>query len=500
MADRNTLLEYAKHTEFDIAIIGGGINGACAYHHLCQAGYKVLLVDKGDFAGATSQASGMMIWGGLLYLKNLDLFTVYKFSRARDAMIRYMQDHVSCTPYRYMPAISGQRSKYFVYSGLYLYWLLGHFRRKAPVSENRFNELSLLAEGKFNGSLLYEESMLRQSDSRFVLHWISPHQSEFQVPLNYCALDAGSYSNRDKNWHLEMSDQLTAKAFPVRCRYVINCAGVWTDSVNDAFGIDSPYRHMFGKGVYISTKRPEGHQTPLIFEMGKEGDTLTYVPWGPVSMWGPTETFSNDLESGFSAEPEDIRFLLESINRNIKTTFTKQDIVSLRCGVRPLAVRKNRGDSRYPLDISRHARIVISREKAWCSVYGGKITGCTQVASKLVRKVRNMLPAPTQFNQLPTLPETVFDTAFPGLDDSLPSIDWCMEHEFCHTLDDYLRRRTNIAQWIPRQGLGANGENSAYLQQLALALAHGDSEMATGMVQKHRQMVHRNFEQLIDRI
>ena len=48
---------------FDVVVVGGGINGACLYHYLCAAGYSVLLVDARDFAGATSQASAMMIWG-----------------------------------------------------------------------------------------------------------------------------------------------------------------------------------------------------------------------------------------------------------------------------------------------------------------------------------------------------------------------------------------------------------------------------------------------------
>lgn len=61
---RSIDLEIAQRETFDATIIGGGINGASLYHHLCQKGYRVLLVDKGDFAGGTSQASAMMVWGG----------------------------------------------------------------------------------------------------------------------------------------------------------------------------------------------------------------------------------------------------------------------------------------------------------------------------------------------------------------------------------------------------------------------------------------------------
>lgn len=88
---------------FDVVVVGGGINGACLYHYLCAAGYSVLLVDARDFAGATSQASAMMIWGGLLYLRNWDLLTVWRLCAARDRMIRQIEDWVEVRPFRYLP-------------------------------------------------------------------------------------------------------------------------------------------------------------------------------------------------------------------------------------------------------------------------------------------------------------------------------------------------------------------------------------------------------------
>ena len=69
---------------FDAAIIGGGITGASLYDRMCREGYRVLLVDRGDFGSGTSQASAMMIWGGLLYLRQLDFGTVWNVvTRAR---------------------------------------------------------------------------------------------------------------------------------------------------------------------------------------------------------------------------------------------------------------------------------------------------------------------------------------------------------------------------------------------------------------------------------
>ena len=77
----------------DALIVGGGITGAPLYHTLCGRGYRVALIDKGDFASGTSQASGMLIWGGLLYLKNLEFATVVKLCRARSEWLeRFSRD------------------------------------------------------------------------------------------------------------------------------------------------------------------------------------------------------------------------------------------------------------------------------------------------------------------------------------------------------------------------------------------------------------------------
>ena len=131
MEIRQSSWNYAKTTTFDVAIIGGGINGSCLYNKLCNKGYKVILIDKGDFGCGTSQASAMMIWGGLLYLRNFDIFSVYHFSKERDAMIKDMGAWVTPCSFRYIPVSKGGIKKHFVHLCLYLYWLLGD--RKSVV-------------------------------------------------------------------------------------------------------------------------------------------------------------------------------------------------------------------------------------------------------------------------------------------------------------------------------------------------------------------------------
>ena len=177
MNGRTTLLKNCGQTAFDVAIIGGGITGAALYHQLCAQGYRVLLVDKGDFACGSSQSSGMMVWGGILYLRRLDIASVLRFSHARDQLLRHYPALVAPGSFCYLPPADNLLWRYLVLSSLYAYWLLGCLDRKPPTVENSFDEQSLLGPERFSCALSYEEGFLKDSDCRFVLQWITPYQS-----------------------------------------------------------------------------------------------------------------------------------------------------------------------------------------------------------------------------------------------------------------------------------------------------------------------------------
>jgi glycerol-3-phosphate dehydrogenase len=494
---RSQFRDHAATTTFDAAIIGGGVGGACLYHHLCARGHRVLLLDRGDFACGSSQSSGMLVWGGLLYLRNFDLAAVFRFSRARDALIETQRDWVRPKTMRYIPADRGGPARQVVLAGLYLYWLMGLFHRRAPAQEKNFAEQKLIRHQAGRHALVYEEGALEHSDARFVLHWIMPHQSPEQVPLNYCAVAGGEYAKSDGLWRLRLEDMLTGHEFAARARTVINCAGPWVDEVNRLFGIRTPCRHLFSKGVYIGLRRPQAHQALLVFEMGRHGDVLTYMPWGPVSLWGPTETRIEDLEQ-YRADPADLAFLIEHANRNLDSAISRDDIVSLRCGVRPLVVPNSFARDVYPLEIPRNHRIVVDRHRPWVSFFGGKLTNCVDIAAAIYARLPRDRLAPPRMNGVAHgAGADVEWTRFPGLDEPVPSARWCARHEFCRTLADYLRRRTNIAQWLPREGLGRHDEHLPEIERIALDLSGGDAACAARQVADYRRSVAENFDQVI---
>lgn len=469
LTHRQTQWERLKSTSVDILILGGGISGACLFQHLSAAGYHVLLIDKGDFACATSQSSAMMIWGGLLYLRDLRFPTVWQLCESRDRLVREKASWVRPQQFRYLVAHKGRRGGLLMNTALHGYWVMGRCRGARPQRSNDFPEASFLRSQVFANSFLYEEAVVDTSDSRFALRWILEGQAENAIALNYCAPLEASFKERSGEWILMLQDQLAAhQKSAVRARVIVNCTGPWTDQVNTQFGFQTPFKHVFSKGVFIGLPRFPDHELPLIMDVGDKGDCMSLIPWGPISLWGPTESANAELTEASSIKPADISYLLKELNSFLTEPKSADDIISVRNGVRSLVVNTNTRGNDSTLRLSRKFEVYSDPERPWISVYGGKLTGCVRLAQIATAKIRRLIGARSRPRRRNAVEQGGFEkTTYPGLSISVPTLRWCVNRELCCTLEDYLRRRTNIAQWIPRGGLGRHNENRSYLTKVS---------------------------------
>lgn len=460
---------------YDVVVIGAGINGAAICCALSGAGQRVLLVDQGDIGGGTSQASTMLIWGGLLYLKDFEFGTVRDLCRDRDRLIANEPALVRTCAVRYLPT-PGQRAPALVTAALHGYWLMGSSARRRPRRRAVFDEQSLLADDRAS-AWQFEEGTLTESDARFVLAWVQRSVARGAHVRTYARVSAVAREGRGLT-RLELTDTITHQTSSVVAPVIVNAAGPGADLVNRLAGIESPFRHALSRGVSIAVPRQSQHQAHLVFD-AEGGNTLTLAPWGPTALWASTESLHPTLAEANALTSDDVAYLLEQYNRRFRQPLSAADVLSVRLGVRPVAVGRAQALDGVGLGLSRHHRLHLDLERRWLTVYGGKLSGCRGLADDVAQHLTDVLPSRAGRRPGGTAPLTTPDTAtYPGMPDPVVSATWARDHEHCRTLDDYLRRRTNIAQWLPRGGLGRRDEHRAVMLQIARTIHRGDTAAA----------------------
>lgn len=471
---------------YDVVVIGAGINGAAIGGALSGAGQRVLLVDQGDIGGGTSQASTMLIWGGLLYLKDFEFGTVRDLCRDRDRLIAHEPALVRACAVRYLPT-PGQRPPALVTAALHGYWLMGSSARRRPQRRPVFDEQALLADDRA-GAWQFEEGTLVGSDARFVLASVQRSVALGAQVRTYTRVSAVAPEGRGLT-RLQLTDTTTGRTSSVVARVVVNAAGPGADLVNHLAGVESPFRHALSRGVSIAVPRQPEHQTHLVFD-ADGGNTLTLAPWGPTALWASTESLHPTLDEARALTSDDVAYLIAQYNQRFRQPITATNVLSVRLGVRPVAVGRAQAVDGAGLGLSRHHRLHLDVERGWLTVYGGKLSGCRGLADDVVQRLAPSLPRRGGHQRGGTAgvatPET---TTFPGMPEPIVSAAWARDHEHCRTLDDYLRRRTNVAQWLPRGGLGRHDENVAALRALARTIHGGDETAAEADLISYRARV-----------
>lgn len=156
-------------------ILGGGINGAVAASALSAKGAKVALIDKGDFAGFTSQSSSNLAWGGIKYMETFEFGLVRKLCMSRNKLMRNYPSTVE--EIRFFTTITkGFRHGVLkLYAGTLFYWLMGNFFTKPPkyLTKAMMNqEEDIIKLDNAVGGFEYSDAYLHDNDARFVFLFI----------------------------------------------------------------------------------------------------------------------------------------------------------------------------------------------------------------------------------------------------------------------------------------------------------------------------------------
>jgi glycerol-3-phosphate dehydrogenase len=377
-----------KAEEFHVFVIGGGITGAGIARDASLRGYRVALVDKGDFAGRTSSHSSKMVHGGLRYLQYYKFRLVSEALRERYTLSKIANNLVNPQPFLITVYRGASHGPGTYRMGLILYDLLALFRTPEThkgLSPERSSELEpLLKEDGLLGGFLYYD--YRVDDARLTLANVKTAWLRGAAVANYVEV-VGLVKESSKIVGVRMKDLLSGEEFVCRSKVVVNATGPYADKVRalDDPACEKKLRPTKGVHAVISPERlPIRH---AIVTEAQDGRNVFAVPWGRYVLIGTTDKdYEGDLDS-VCATKEDILYLLDSVNRALPSAGLKaEDVTATYAGLRPLVFELGVKES----EVSREHEIFVSPSGLF-TIAGGKLTTYRSMAAELMDKVSRVL-------------------------------------------------------------------------------------------------------------
>lgn len=385
----SNLKKLRKEENYDVLILGGGINGAVSAASLSAKGLKVALIDKGDFAGFTSSNSSNLAWGGIKYLESHEYLLVNKLCKSRNHLMRSYPSSVK--EIRFLTTIQkGFRfPAFFVFLGTILYWLIGRFFTQPPrylTAKMLKNREPAIDTSNAVGGFEYSDSYLYDNDARFVFNFIGSALDYGCMAVNY--VESLGSKRVDGIWLTKVRDNINKKTFTIRSKVLINACGPYVDKHNELIGQSTEHRHLFSKGIHLIVNRITDIKRVLAF-FASDGRLFFVIPMGEKTCIGTTDTQVENPQT--EVTNEDREFVLNNVNAllALEVPLTKKDVISERCGVRPLALKGRDGVADW-VKLSRKHAVDVNLSEQHLSIFGGKLTDCINVGDEISDIVASM--------------------------------------------------------------------------------------------------------------
>jgi len=298
--DRVAAIERLASREFDLFVIGGGIVGAGIAEAASAHGLDVALVDKGDFAGATSSASSKLIHGGLRYLRLGDVGLVREAHHERRALMRVVAPHlVRRLPFLFPLYEDGPYRPWFVQTGIVVYSTLARAKLNGLVELERARRLvpELRANG-LRSCALYEDAWT--NDGRLTLANLRGAADRGATVLN------GAEVIGVQPLEVRVDGHVVA----ARAKQVINAAGPWVDHVRRLEDPQAKPSMRLSKGVHVVVDGGESWGAALTIPHDKVRVSFA-VPWEGMLLLGTTDTEYTGSPGDVSVSDTDVAQVLD---------------------------------------------------------------------------------------------------------------------------------------------------------------------------------------------
>ncbi|MFT5169684.1 MAG: glycerol-3-phosphate dehydrogenase [Lysobacterales bacterium] len=368
--------------QYDLVIIGGGINGAAMANLASQQGLNVALVEKGDFASGTSSKSTKLVHGGLRYLEKFQLKLVSEALAERALQLKKAPHLVKSLDFIIPMYKDAKRPVWMVRLGVFIYDVLsGNLssqRRKFLTKNNVLKSIpSIKQEGLIAGVSYCDAQM---DDARLCLENVLQAASQGADVFNYMEVRETIKEN-GKTVAIKAYDTLKNKYYEIAAKNFICTVGPWANQFAKR-ELNQPAKKVrLTKGVHI-VYRGEFSKEAILIPVERDGRIFFMIPWQGNTLIGTTDTdYDGDLEK-VVADEKDIAYLIREVNRYFPDRlFKRENIITTFAGLRPLVHEEGAASK-----VSREHVI----EKSFSGIHyvlGGKYTTYRKIAEECLEKI-----------------------------------------------------------------------------------------------------------------
>ncbi len=377
---------------YDLAVIGGGINGCGIARDAAGRGLKVLLVEQDDLASATSSWSSKLIHGGLRYLEQYEFRLVREALQEREVLLR-IAPHIIHPMEFILPHDKYMRPAWMVRIGLFMYDNIGG-KISLPGSRT-----VMFPDARYSAGLkpairrgfFYSDAQV--DDARLtILNAVSAREHGADVRVR-TRLVAG---RREADaWQLTIRDVDRNTDQQVRARGVVNAAGPWVkDLLDRALQVKIQASVRLVKGSHIVVPRIHDQNHAYILQ-NADKRVVFVIPFEEnFSLIGTTDVTVERVTDAAKITAEETTYLVNAANRFLATPLRESDVVWSYAGVRPLYD----DGSANPSEITRDYVLKVDEaggKLPLLSIFGGKITTYRRLAEHALKELQPYYPAMT---------------------------------------------------------------------------------------------------------
>ncbi len=469
--DRDVMINRlsTQSDDWDLIIIGGGATGLGCAVDAASRGHKILLLERGDFAKGTSSRSTKLVHGGVRYLQQGNFSLVMEALKERGTLRQNAPHLVSELPL-VVPNYDWWEAPW-TGIGLKIYDLMagkhGFGKSQILSLEETVNKIPTIEQNGLHGGIVYHDGQF--DDARLAINLARTAVNQGATLINYVEVSA-LHKSRDIIDGVTVTDLESGQSHELRCKAVINATGAFSDAVRrmddpNSENIITPSQgvHLMLPGSFLPGK------TAILVPNTRDGRVIFLIPWHDCVMVGTTDTPIDEIAVEPRAQSQEIDFLLEYAAQYLDHDPTREDVLSVFAGIRPLV---GSSEDENTANLSRDHSIMISHS-GLMTVAGGKWTTYRKMAEDSIDQAQilaelDFKPCVTEKLQIHGYHHHAGefgDLAWYGADanniqtimtenpanreiihPALPTVNaeviWAARKEMARTVEDFLARRT----------------------------------------------------------